>query len=56
MHKKLGGERIKTVDPNWPKECSIPDVIMLSNKSWGEDCCCTSGIDWHWSVGVEQLQ
>jgi len=28
VHKKLGGDRTKTADPNWPKGFSIPYNII----------------------------
>ncbi|KAK4823432.1 hypothetical protein QYF61_002118 [Mycteria americana] len=36
VHKKLGGDTAGTADPNWPKGYSIPDDVMLSDKSWGK--------------------
>lgn len=34
VHKDLGGDGTRTVDPDRPKGCRIPYGIMLSNISW----------------------
>lgn len=35
MSKKLGGDRSRTADPNWPKGYSTPYGVMLNNTTGG---------------------
>ena len=37
VHKKLGGDTAQTAEPSWPKWCSTPYTLMLSNKKLGEE-------------------
>lgn len=37
VHKKLGVDTARTADPDWPKRCSIPYNIKVSDKSWSKE-------------------
>jgi len=37
VQKKLGGDTVRTADPNQPKGYSIPHNVMLSNIKRGEE-------------------
>lgn len=47
MHKELGGDRLRTTDPDRRNRCSIPYIIMMNNKTGGgsqdSDCCPRTG-------------
>lgn len=33
--KRLWGDAAGAADPDWPKKCSVPCNVMLSNTNWG---------------------
>lgn len=36
IHRRLAGDETSTADLNWPKECFMPNGIMVSNKILGK--------------------